>query len=147
MFRSEETHRNPRLSVAVSAMAFDASPATLLTFDTALALSPTATCVAIVDSADAPAIRSAWRDRPESTLLLLHGRPAQHAELAAEVVASMPQGPLALLLAGAPKGSGVKGRLALNALSYAARQLEAVRTDLQVLPLSSAWAHRLPRIR
>lgn len=135
----------PLLRVPVVALAFVPGLETVETFQTALAVDPKAKCWAIVANADADAVRSAWQDSPESSLLIVRWGTEQPLSLAAEMLQSLPPGPVALLLANLPPQ-----RRFFSSKRYAQESIQRLgecRPDLQVHVHSADWIKRPPRIR
>lgn len=133
------------LQIPVIGLAFRPGLEAVETFQTALSLDARAMCWAIVSDGDAQAVRSAWQDRPDSCLLIAHADIDAALGIACELLATLPPGPAALLLANLPAQRSLFP--SKKYVPEAIRRLEESHSDLQVHLHSAEWTRRPPRIR
>ena len=135
------------LHVQIVALAFRPGHEANRTYETALALDPTALCVAIVARDHAPTIKADWHDEPNRRLIIASATSQEAPEVATDLINTLPPGPLAVLLANAPEAKGLRSLIPSKAGAVLVERLLKLRTDIQVVPYSPSWPHRLPRIR
>jgi hypothetical protein len=133
------------LHVPVIGLVFKPGPEAVETMQTARTLDPRARIWAVVTDVDVPSVRSEWRDCDDAALLIVHAPSEQAVDAACELLALVPSGPAALLLANFPPQRGFFKSRRFN--EDVVRRLQTGHADLQVHVYSPDWIRRPPRLR